>query len=380
MRGVSDLARMTPAAVEEKYGVPPQPLPRARRDRRRDLRQPARRARASGQGFAAKWINQYDGLDNVIAHADEITGKKGEALREHLGDVIRNRQLNALVRDLDLRVAPGRPGAAAVGPRTRCTRSSTASSSGCCATGSSRRSTAEEPRSTTRLRRSTARVLGAGERRRLARRARVRRARGSASHVARALGRPAPASVTALALAAADGGRRLGRRRPRSTPTTTTALAGLARRPGAAQGAARRQGPDARAGRARAGRCAGSTATPRCRRTSSGPTSAPTTWPTSPLRYLKRELRAGGRRRPASSAFDGSTATPAPRGPRCCTPARSLDLADGARRRARGARRHPAARRRRAAAGRRARRDGADRHRGRRRPPRVAGGALRRPR
>ncbi len=60
-----------------------------------------------GQGFAAKWINQYDGLDNVIAHADEITGKKGEALREHLGDVIRNRHLNALVRDLDLEHQPG---------------------------------------------------------------------------------------------------------------------------------------------------------------------------------------------------------------------------------------------------------------------------------
>ena len=62
-----------------------------------------------GQGYAAKWINQYDGLDNVIAHADQITGKKGEALREHLGDVIRNRRLNALVCDLDLDLAPGRP-------------------------------------------------------------------------------------------------------------------------------------------------------------------------------------------------------------------------------------------------------------------------------
>ncbi len=44
MRGVSDLARMTPEAVEAKYGVPPEPLPRARGHRRRDLRQPAGRA------------------------------------------------------------------------------------------------------------------------------------------------------------------------------------------------------------------------------------------------------------------------------------------------------------------------------------------------
>ena len=59
-----------------------------------------------GQGYAAKWLNQYDGLDNLITHADEITGKKGEALREHLADVIRNRRLNALVCDLELEFAP----------------------------------------------------------------------------------------------------------------------------------------------------------------------------------------------------------------------------------------------------------------------------------
>ena len=42
----------------------------------------------------------------MITHADQITGKKGEALREHLGDVLRNRRLNALVRDLDLELTP----------------------------------------------------------------------------------------------------------------------------------------------------------------------------------------------------------------------------------------------------------------------------------
>ena len=45
MRGVSEMKRMTPAAVEERYGVPPVALPRARRDRGGDLRQPAGRAR-----------------------------------------------------------------------------------------------------------------------------------------------------------------------------------------------------------------------------------------------------------------------------------------------------------------------------------------------
>ena len=88
-------------------------------------------------GYAAKWINQYDGLDNVIAHADEITGKKGEALREHLGDVIRNRRLNALVCDLDLEKVPGGPPAAGVGPPGGPGRCSTSWSSGAsCGPGS----------------------------------------------------------------------------------------------------------------------------------------------------------------------------------------------------------------------------------------------------
>lgn len=104
MRGVSDLARMTPAAVEEKYGVPPHRYPElAAIVGEQSDNLPG--VPGVGAGFAAKWINTYDGLDNVIAQADKITGKKGDAFREHLGDVIRNRRLNALVRDLSLGVA-----------------------------------------------------------------------------------------------------------------------------------------------------------------------------------------------------------------------------------------------------------------------------------
>jgi DNA polymerase-1 len=105
MRGVSELARMTPAAVEERYGVPPQRYP--------DLAAIVGETSDNlpgvpgvGPGFAARWLKEYDGLEGVVANADLITGKKGEALREHLGDVIRNRRLNQLVRDLDLELAP----------------------------------------------------------------------------------------------------------------------------------------------------------------------------------------------------------------------------------------------------------------------------------
>jgi DNA polymerase-1 len=106
MRGVSEMKRMTPAAVAERYGVPPDRYPElAALVGETSDNLPG--VPGVGQGFAAKWLNQYDGLDNLIAHADEITGKKGEALREHLGDVIRNRRLNALVCDLDLDLGLG---------------------------------------------------------------------------------------------------------------------------------------------------------------------------------------------------------------------------------------------------------------------------------
>ena len=102
-KGVSDMARMTPAAVLEKYGVPP--------DRYSDLAAIVGESSDNlpgvpgvGPGFASKWLTQYGSLDGVVDHAGEITGKKGEALRSHLSQVLLNRQLNALVTDLPLDV------------------------------------------------------------------------------------------------------------------------------------------------------------------------------------------------------------------------------------------------------------------------------------
>ncbi len=104
-KGVSDLARMTPEAVEEKYGLPPHRYPElAALVGETSDNLPG--VPGVGPKTAAKWVTQYDGLDNVIAHADAIKGKAGDSLREHLGEVIRNRRLNALVCDLDLSAKP----------------------------------------------------------------------------------------------------------------------------------------------------------------------------------------------------------------------------------------------------------------------------------
>ncbi len=105
MRGVSELARMTPAAVEAKYAVPPHRYPELAALVGEDSDNlPG--IPGVGPKTAAKWIATYDGLENVINRADEVGGKAGESLRAHLDDVIRNRRLNRLVTDLPLELAP----------------------------------------------------------------------------------------------------------------------------------------------------------------------------------------------------------------------------------------------------------------------------------
>ena len=58
-----------------------------------------------GPKTAAKWLNQYGSLDEIIAHADEIKGKVGESLREHLAELELSRQLARIRTDLELPLA-----------------------------------------------------------------------------------------------------------------------------------------------------------------------------------------------------------------------------------------------------------------------------------
>jgi DNA polymerase-1 len=103
-KGVSDLARMTPAAIEAKYGLTPGQYPdfaALRGDPSDNL--PS--VPSVGEKTATKWISQYGSLAELIRHADEVRGKVGEALRAHIGQIETNRALTELVRDVPLPVA-----------------------------------------------------------------------------------------------------------------------------------------------------------------------------------------------------------------------------------------------------------------------------------
>jgi len=55
-----------------------------------------------GPKTAAKWLEQYETLENLIAHANEITGKIGENLRASLDQLPLSKQLTTIKCDLDL--------------------------------------------------------------------------------------------------------------------------------------------------------------------------------------------------------------------------------------------------------------------------------------
>jgi DNA polymerase-1 len=104
VRGVSELSRMDPAAVTQRYGVGPEQY--------RDLAALVGESSDNLPGIpgvgpktAAKWITQFGSLDAVVERVDEIKGKAGDSLRAGLADVLRNYELNRLIDDLELPLA-----------------------------------------------------------------------------------------------------------------------------------------------------------------------------------------------------------------------------------------------------------------------------------
>ncbi len=104
-RGVSDMRRMTPAAVEDKYGLTPAQYPDFAA-LRGDPSDNLPNIPGLGEKTATKLIQQYGDLDGLIASVDEVKGKVGDSLRAHVAQVVRNRGLTELRRDVHLDVRP----------------------------------------------------------------------------------------------------------------------------------------------------------------------------------------------------------------------------------------------------------------------------------
>ncbi|HEV7625687.1 MAG TPA: DNA polymerase I [Streptomyces sp.] len=105
MKGVSELTRFTPEKVQEKYGLTPEQYPdfaALRGDKSDNL--PG--IPGVGEKTATRWITEFGSFAELARRADEVKGKAGENLREHLESVTLNRHLTELVRDVELPCRP----------------------------------------------------------------------------------------------------------------------------------------------------------------------------------------------------------------------------------------------------------------------------------
>ncbi|WP_028803092.1 DNA polymerase I [Streptomyces sp. 142MFCol3.1] len=100
-KGVSELTRFTPEKVVEKYGLTPAQYPdfaALRGDPSDNL--PG--IPGVGEKTAAKWINQFGSFADLVERVDEVKGKAGQNLRDHLEAVKLNRRLTEMVKDVEL--------------------------------------------------------------------------------------------------------------------------------------------------------------------------------------------------------------------------------------------------------------------------------------
>ena len=103
-KGVTEMARMTPDAVFEKYGLTPLQYPdfaALRGDPSDNL--PS--VPGVGEKTATKWIADFGSLSKLIESVETIRGKVGESLRSNVNVVLLNRDLTALRHNLEIDVA-----------------------------------------------------------------------------------------------------------------------------------------------------------------------------------------------------------------------------------------------------------------------------------
>ena len=106
-RGISDVIRYDPPTVIERYGVTPEKW----------IDFVALKGEAAdnlpgvpgvGDKTAAQLINKYGDIEQVIVHADELTPKLREAVKNHAGQVRINKELGHLLDDVRLELDPAK--------------------------------------------------------------------------------------------------------------------------------------------------------------------------------------------------------------------------------------------------------------------------------
>ncbi|WP_240615768.1 DNA polymerase I [Nakamurella deserti] len=105
VKGVSDMTRFTPESVQAKYALSPAQYPDFAA-LRGDPSDNLPNIPGVGEKTAAKWVAEYGSLATLADRVDEVPGKAGGLLRAALPQVLMNRRLTELVRDVPLDVDP----------------------------------------------------------------------------------------------------------------------------------------------------------------------------------------------------------------------------------------------------------------------------------
>jgi DNA polymerase-1 len=103
-KGITDIVVYDPAAVEARLGVRPDQIPDYL-GLKGDTSDNIPGVPGIGEKTAAKLIQQYGSLDEVLAHADEIPGKVGESLRANTEEACQSRTVATIRRDVPVECA-----------------------------------------------------------------------------------------------------------------------------------------------------------------------------------------------------------------------------------------------------------------------------------
>ena len=98
-KGITDIVVYDPAAVEERLGVRPDQVPDYL-GLKGDTSDNIPGVPGIGEKTAAKLIQQYGSLDEVLAHSYEVPGKVGESLRANAEEALQSRTVATIRRDV----------------------------------------------------------------------------------------------------------------------------------------------------------------------------------------------------------------------------------------------------------------------------------------
>ncbi len=105
-RGVADVQVYTPERVELRYGIPPERIPDFI-GLKGDTSDNIPGIPGIGDKTAGQLLAQYGSLEEVIAHADELSPARSRSIKEHADQARASKVLATMRRDLQLDVEPG---------------------------------------------------------------------------------------------------------------------------------------------------------------------------------------------------------------------------------------------------------------------------------